>query len=104
MTVIQDEFRNFVSLSSIFYVFELEVNLLSEKQMCEMRLYESFDQHNLYIQNKHNRIMIKVSEQNEVYIVKHIAKNLNKFVLLSVMHTLFNLKIILSATKLNTNL
>ena len=47
--------------------------------------------------------MIEVFEQNRVYIVKHITKNLNEFVLLFVIHTLFNLKITLPATELNIN-
>ena len=99
----QDESRNFVNLSSTLYVSELKVNLLLKKQMCEMKLHESFDQHSLYMQNKHDRIMIEVFEQDGVYIVKHIAKNLNEFVLLSVMHTPFNLETALPATELNTN-
>ena len=71
--------------------------------MCKMKLHESFDQYSFYMQNKHDRIIIKVFEQNKVYIVKHIAKNLNEFVLLFVIYTSFNLKITLSATKLNIN-
>ena len=37
--------------------------------------------------DKHNKTIIKASEQNEVYIVKHIVKNLIKFVLISAVHT-----------------
>ena len=72
--------------------------------MYKMKLHENFDQYSLYMQNKHDRIMIEAFEQDEVYIVKHIAKSLNEFALLSVMHTSFNLKITFSATKLNINL
>ncbi len=43
--IMQIELRNSVRLSSTFYMSELEINLLSEKQMCKMKLYKSFDQH-----------------------------------------------------------
>ena len=94
IAVIQDRFKNFVNLSSTLYVFKLKVNLLSEKQMCEMKLHRSFDQHTFYIWDKHNRIIIKVFKQDSVYIVKHIAKELNKFILLFILHTLYNLKVV----------
>ena len=103
VTVMQNKSKNFVNLNSTLYVFKLKVNLLLRKQMCKMKLYESFDQHNLYMWNKHDRIIIEAFKQNRIYIVKHIAKSLNEFALLSVMYTLFNLKIVLSATKLNIN-
>jgi len=38
--------------------------------------------------DKHSKIIIEASEQDEVYIVKYIAKSLNEFVLISVVHTL----------------
>ncbi len=43
--IMQVRLRNSVRLSSTLYVSELEINLLSEKQMCKMKLHESFDQH-----------------------------------------------------------
>ncbi len=36
--------------------------------------------------DKYDKTIIKVSEWDEVYIVKYIAKSLNKFVLISVVH------------------
>ena len=103
VTVMQNKSGNFVNLSSTFYVFKLEINLLLRKQMYKMKLHKSFNQYSFYMQNKHSRIMIKVFEQDDVYIVQHIAKNLNEFALLFIIYTLFNLKITFSATKLNTN-
>jgi len=38
--------------------------------------------------DKHSKIIIEASEQDEVYIVKYIAKSLNEFVLISAVHTL----------------
>jgi len=32
--------------------------------------------------NKHSKTIIEISEWDEVYIVKYIAKNLNEFVLI----------------------
>ncbi len=46
--------------------------------------------------NKHNKTIIEASEWDKVYIIKYIAKSLNKFVLISVMYTL-HLEIIFSA-------
>ena len=43
-------------------------------------------------------------KQNKIYIVKHITKELNKFTLLYVIYTLFNLKITLTViTTLNNS-
>ncbi len=36
--------------------------------------------------DKHSKIIIKVSEWDEVYIVKYIAKSLNEFALISAVH------------------
>ncbi len=47
--------------------------------------------------NKHNKIIIEVSEQNRVYIVKYIAKSFNEFVLISIVYILYS-KIVFSAT------
>lgn len=71
--------------------------------MCEMGLHGHFDQHGLYMQNKHGRIMIEAPEQEDVYIVKHIAKGLNKFALMSTMHTPSNPEVALPATVLDAN-
>ena len=37
--------------------------------------------------DKHSKTIIKASEQDEVYIVKYIVKNLNEFALISAVHT-----------------
>ena len=37
--------------------------------------------------DKHNKTIIETSEQDEVYIVKYIAKSFNEFVLISAVHT-----------------
>jgi len=47
--------------------------------------------------DKHNKTIIKVSEQDKVYIVKYIAKSLNEFVLIFTVYTLHS-KIIFSVT------
>jgi len=52
--------------------------------------------------DKHNKTIIKVSEQNEVYIVKYIAKSFNEFVLIFAMHTSHS-KIVFSVTASNIN-
>ncbi len=43
--IMQVESENSIRLSSTLYMSELEINLLSEKQMCKMKLHRSFNQH-----------------------------------------------------------
>jgi len=53
--------------------------------------------------DKHNKTIIEASEQNEVYIIKYIAKNLNEFVLISAVH-ISHSEIIFSATASDASL
>ena len=53
--------------------------------------------------DKHSKTIIEVSEQNEVYIIKYIAKSLNEFTLISAVHTSHS-ETIFSAVALNINL
>ena len=76
-----DQFRNSVLLLHTLYVSKLKVNLLSEKWMCENELQRSFDQHRLYMCDRHDKIIIETWEQEDIYIVKHITKDLNEFAL-----------------------
>ncbi len=59
VAIMRDESGNFVSLSSTLYVPELGVNLLSGKRMCEIGLHGSFDQHSLYMRDRHGKVMIE---------------------------------------------
>jgi len=52
--------------------------------------------------DKHSKIVIKASEQDEIYIVKYIAKSFSEFVLIFAMHTLHS-KIVFSVTTLDTS-
>jgi len=62
-----------------------------------MRLHRSFNQHCFQMCNKYSKIIIKVSEQDEVYIVKYIAKSFNEFALIFIMYTSHS-KIVFSVT------
>jgi len=53
--------------------------------------------------DKHNKTIIKASEQNEVYIVKYIVKNLIKFVLISAVY-MSHSETAFSAAALDTSL
>ncbi len=57
----QDQKRNSIQLSSVLYVSKLDVNLLSEKWMCEKKLQKSFNQDSLYMHNQAEQVMIKMS-------------------------------------------
>jgi len=50
--------------------------------------------------DKYSKTIIKISEQNEVYIVKYIAKSFNEFVLIFAVYT-SHLKIVFSVTASN---
>ncbi len=53
--------------------------------------------------DKHNKTIIEVLKWDEVYIVKYIAKSLNKFALISIVYTLHS-EIIFSAAASDTSL
>ncbi len=53
--------------------------------------------------DKHDKTIIEVSEQDEVYIVKYIAKSLNEFALIFVVYT-SHLKAVFSVTASDTSL
>ncbi len=50
--IMQDHHENSVKLSSVLHVSKLEMNLLSERRMCEKNLQESFDDKDLYMHDK----------------------------------------------------
>ncbi len=52
--------------------------------------------------DKHSKTIIKVLEQNKVYIVKYIVKNLNEFVLISIIYILHS-EIIFSTIALDVS-
>ena len=57
--------------------------------------------------DKHNKTIIEALKQDEVYIIKYIAKSLNKFILISAVHTLHSETAFLTAasdTSLHNNI
>jgi len=83
--VMQDCHENSVKLFSVLHVSKLEMNLLSERRMCEKDLQESFDDKDLYMHDKREKQMIETLECEDVYIVERIANDLDEFALLSAM-------------------
>ncbi len=81
----RDRHENSVRLSSVLHVSKLEINLLSERRMCEKGLQESFDNKGLYMHDKRGKQMIKALKCEDVYIIKRIVNDLNEFALLLVM-------------------
>jgi len=57
-TVMWNHHRNSVKLFSVLHVSKLEMNLLSERRMCEKDLQESFDDKDLYMHDKQEKQMI----------------------------------------------
>ncbi len=53
--------------------------------------------------DKHSKTIIEVLKQDEVYIIKYIAKSLNEFALISIIYTLHS-EIIFSVIALNISL
>ena len=56
----QDQTKNFILLYYILYVSKLEINLLSEKQMCKKDLWRSFDTWELYMHDRDDKLMFKM--------------------------------------------
>ena len=79
----QDQTENFILLYYVLYVSKLDVNLLSEKWMCKKDLWESFDTWELYMHNENDKLMLETPQKDDVYVVKHIAKKLDEFALLT---------------------
>jgi len=52
--------------------------------------------------NKHSKTIIEILEQDEVYIVKYIAKSLNEFALISTVYTSHS-EAVFSVTALNVS-
>jgi len=50
--IMQDHHKNSVKLFFVLHVSKLEMNLLSERRMCEKDLQESFDDKDLYMHDK----------------------------------------------------
>ncbi len=53
--------------------------------------------------NKHSKTIIEVLKQDEVYIIKYIAKSLNEFALIFIVYTLHS-EIIFFVIALNISL
>ncbi len=53
--------------------------------------------------NKHSKTIIEALKQDEVYIIKYIAKNLNEFTLISIIYTSHS-ETVFSAVALNASL
>ncbi len=53
--------------------------------------------------NKHSKTIIEALEWDEVYIIKYIAKSLNKFALIFVVYTSYS-EIVFSVTALDMSL
>ena len=78
---IQDQTENFILLYYILYVSKLDINLLSEKQMCKKGLWRSFDTQELYMHDKNGKLVLETPQKGDIYVVKHIAKKLDEFAL-----------------------
>ena len=78
---IQDQTENFILLYYILYVSKLDINLLSEKQMCKKDLWRSFNTQELYMHNENDKLVLETSQKGDIYVVKYIAKRLDEFAL-----------------------
>ena len=74
-----------IRLITVLYVSDLKMNFLSIKRLCEMRLEKSFDENDLYMRDKKERLMLKVFAFSGVYIVDKVTKELNEIALIAIM-------------------
>ena len=101
---IQDQVRNFILLYYILYISKLDINLLSEKWMCKKDLWRSFDTWELYMHNENDKLMLKTSQKDDIYVVKYIAKKLDEFTLLTICLYVSNVNIRLHTLVKSLNL
>ena len=91
-------------LITIFYVSNLKINFFSIKRLCEIKLQKSFDENDFFMRNKHERLTLKISICNDVYIIDKIIKKLNEIILIATMidkmkNIFMNIENIMSFTK-----
>ena len=92
-------------LITILYVSDLKVNFLSIKRLCEMKLEKSFDENDLYMRDKKERLMLKALASSDVYIVNKVTKKLDEIALIAVMtDDVINALIALSFTKIESKI
>ena len=75
---------SYTPLSSVLYVPNLGVNLLSVRRLCEHGLQGSFDKKGLYLHDYQGRRVLKAPVRQGVYIVEKLATDVNDFALISV--------------------
>ena len=83
--IMRDEKGNSVKLSSVLYVPNLGVNLLSGRRMCEKGLRGSFNEHSLLMHDSKGKLLLEAGESGGVYIVKKVAKGLDEFAMIAGM-------------------
>ena len=65
-------------LITTLYVSNLKVNFLSIKRLCEMRVESHFDKNVLRLVNKSERLVVRASICNDVYVVDKITNALDE--------------------------
>lgn len=70
-------------LTNVFYVFNLDVNLLFEKKLCVNDLKKNFDENELYLHDNKKKQMFKTSNQRNFYLINKISSQLSKYVLIT---------------------
>ena len=68
-------------LTNVLYVFNLKINLLSERHFTKRNLQESFDDNNLYMHITQSAEMLKTSVRNDIYIINRITFNIDEVAL-----------------------
>ena len=68
-------------LTNVFYVSNFDVNLLFEKTLCVSESKKNFDENDLYLHDKYNKQIFKISDRRKLYIVNKITFQLNDYVL-----------------------
>ena len=66
-------------LTKIFYVSNLEINLLFARRFIKCELKENFNNDNLYMHIKKSIETLKVFARDDIYIVDKITLELNEF-------------------------
>ena len=92
-------------LVTTLYVSDLKVNFLLIKRLCEMKLEESFDENDLYMRDKKERLVLRAFAFSDVYIVNKVTKELNEIAFIAVMvDDVINASIVLLFTKIESKI
>ena len=66
--IMQSRQRRLIKIMRIYYIFDLDANLLSCKRLCMLKLKDRFDTNTIYFYKNHKN-MLRANHYKNVYIL-----------------------------------